>query len=349
MQLQFLDVSCNSRLYVDPKQFQQYKSQRPISLIDVSGQNRSTLPSHPRQRETLNLDTTSERPWTLGFSETSGSKDKLRVTQIRESNFCNSEGLFGIFDNESNLQETSMANLTQIVPRILLEEKTMKETSKEYLKYTLLSTQRELQGQGFKYGLDATLAHVSRLPSSQGCPTMKYSLKVASSGEARTALCRAAGSLILAPPKKLSLKHQLSGFPFVVPDPSIEEVTLEEDDEFLIIANKRLWQVLSIEEAVREARAEANPVLAAKRLQDLAQAYGAEDNLSIIVIRLKGPSQQRSMDLLMRELRQAVQKNRHQKSAFSSTSSSCCCCSNGIFKNMVHRSYIDLHSNPIQS
>lgn len=41
---------------------------------------------------------------------------------------------------------------------------------------------------------------------------------------------------------------------------------------------------------MREARAEANPVFAAKRLQDLGQAYGAEDNLSVIVLRLSNTS-----------------------------------------------------------
>ena len=101
------------------------------------------------------------------------------------------------------------------------------------------------------------------------------------------------------------------------------QVILEDDDEFVIISNRRLWEVLSIQEAVREARAEANPVLAAKRLQDLGQAYGAEDNLSVLVVRLSifnnnvssnsnnnSNSQQNGEQinrLIMRELRQAGQ------------------------------------------
>lgn len=46
-----------------------------------------------------------------------------------------------------------------------------------------------------------------------------------------------------------------------------------------------LWNVMSIEEAVAEVRSLPSPVLAAKRLQDLAQGYGCHENLSIMVLR----------------------------------------------------------------
>jgi len=42
---------------------------------------------------------------------------------------------------------------------------------------------------------------------------------------------------------------------------------------------------MSIEEAVAEVRSLPSPVLAAKRLQDLAQGYGCNENLSIMVLR----------------------------------------------------------------
>lgn len=271
--------------------------------------------------------------------------------------FCNVEGLFGIFDGGSN-QEAPSA-LQEMIPRLLLEERTVRETSEEYLKYTLLSAHRELKEKGQKYGIDATLVHVIKLPSQQGYPkpSTRYSLKVASSGDAKAVLCRAAGPLTLASPKKSqSVKNQLGNaamFPLVVPDPVFEEVTLEDDDEFVIVANRRLWEVLSVQEAVREARAEASPVLAAKRLQDLAQAYGAEDNLSIIVVRLAGPNPG-DMDQLMRELRHAVGKNRGQADgvcpcpccvppAAHKPPGACCCHAsegyylNGVLKNIVSR------------
>ncbi|XP_015434327.1 PREDICTED: protein phosphatase PHLPP-like protein [Dufourea novaeangliae] len=355
-QLQFLDISCNSRLHVDPRQFQVYRSQRPISLVDVSGQNRPSLPSHPHQQEIVSAEKGAEQPWRLGFSETAGSRERLYVSQVRMPSFCNVEGLFGIFDGGSN-QEAPSA-LQEMIPRLLLEERTVRETSKEYLKYTLLSAHRELKEKGQKYGVDATLVHIVRLQSQQGYPKAptRYSLKVASSGDAKAVLCRAAGPLTLAPPKKVPVTNQLGNaamFPLVVPDPTFEEVDLEDDDEFVIIANRRLWEVLSIQEAVREARAEASPVLAAKRLQDLAQAYGAEDNLSIVVVRLTGPNQG-DLDQLMRELRHAVGKNRgHTEGACPcpccvppaahKPPGPCCCHANegyylnGVLKSIVNR------------
>ncbi|XP_012151095.2 PH domain leucine-rich repeat protein phosphatase [Megachile rotundata] len=356
-QLQFLDISCNSRLHVDPRQFQVYRSQRPISLVDVSGQNRPSLPSHPHQQEIVSAEKGAEQPWRLGFSETAGSRERLYVSQVRMPSFCNVEGLFGIFDGGSN-QEAPNA-LQEMIPRLLLEERTVRETSKEYLKYTLLSAHRELKEKGQKYGIDATLVHIVRIQSQQGHPrsATKYSLKVASSGDAKAVLCRAAGPLTLAPAKKLPVRNQLGNaamFPLVVPDPTFEEVDLEDDDEFVIIANRRLWEVLSIQEAVREARAEASPVLAAKRLQDLAQAYGAEDNLSVVVVRLTGPNQG-DLDQLMRELRHAVGKNRGQTEggcpcpccippAAHKPPGPCCCHANegyylnGVLKSIVNRS-----------
>lgn len=296
--------------------------------------------------------------------------------------FCNVEGLFGVFDGGSN-QEAPSA-LQEVIPRLLLEEKTIRESSKDYMKYTLLAVHRELKEKGQKYGIDATLVHLTRVsgppvppPSSSSSFSSNtsntaqnpnfdnskrvYSLKIASSGEAKAVLCRASGPLVLAPPKKdkMHARKQLGNsamFPLVVPDPVWEDVILNEDDEFIIIGNKQLWEVLGVEEAVREARAEANPVLAAKRLQDLAQAYGAEDNLSIIVVRLRGPPDGTDFNRVMKEFGQVVEKGRTRNDPGSCSCPCClppsscknlpaaCCCHvnegyylNGVLKNIVNR------------
>ena len=82
-QLQFLDISCNTHLHVDPRQFQVYRSQRPVSLVDVSGQNRPSLPSHPQQSETVAAERGLEQPWRLGFSETAGAREKYIAAQSK--------------------------------------------------------------------------------------------------------------------------------------------------------------------------------------------------------------------------------------------------------------------------
>uniref|UniRef100_A0A146LZ42 Protein phosphatase PHLPP-like protein n=1 Tax=Lygus hesperus TaxID=30085 RepID=A0A146LZ42_LYGHE len=91
-------------------------------------------------------------------------------------------------------------------------------------------------------------------------------------------------------------------FPLVVPDPHVTEITLRDHDEFLIMANKRLWEVVNPENAVAEIRDMDDPVLSAKRLQDLAQSYGCEDNLSIMVVKLN-----HQQDHLLRELNYTLQ------------------------------------------
>ena len=52
------------------------------------------------------------------------------------------------------------------------------------------------------------------------------------------------------------------------------------------MANQGLWKVVTHEEAVREVRDITDPVVAAKRLQDLAQGYGSRENIAVVVVRL---------------------------------------------------------------
>jgi len=60
-------------------------------------------------------------------------------------------------------------------------------------------------------------------------------------------------------------------YPHVVPDPFSLSVALRADDEFIVIANSSLWDVITPEDAVEEIYEIGNPVVAAKHLQDLAQ------------------------------------------------------------------------------
>lgn len=171
---------------------------------------------------------------------------RLYISQLRSPSFCNTEGLFGIFDGGTN-QEAPSA-LQEMIPRLLLEERTIRETTKDYLKYTLLASHRELKEKGQKYGVDATLIHITKIhsPGTFSRAPKKYTLRISSCGETKAVLCRAAGPLVLAPSKKPPPSHQLgnaSMFPLVTPDPTSEEVALEDDDEFIILANKKVWEV----------------------------------------------------------------------------------------------------------
>lgn len=94
-------------------------------------------------------------------------------------------------------------------------------------------------------------------------------------------------------------------YPAVLPTPHISSFILSKNDEFVIIANNLLWQVkkkkrilfsiiridflfskhLSHEEAVRAIRSISNPVLASKKLVDIAQSFGAKENLAVLIVR----------------------------------------------------------------
>ncbi|XP_073988528.1 PH domain leucine-rich repeat protein phosphatase isoform X3 [Rhodnius prolixus] len=303
-QLQFLDLSGNSRLQVDARQFQDYKTQRKISLVDVSGQNRDSLPTGRSNHDSGHSHAQdSNSPWVLGFSETPGHREKLCISQLRLTSFCSTEALLGLFDSGNNTELPQI--LAQSIPRILLEERTVKETANEYMKYTLLAAHRELKEKGQRVGVCAMVCHIC---SERGPVARKRTLRIATVGEAKAVLYRGDSSLTLAHVPTQMTRSQIGNsamFPLVVPDPHVTELTLKDSDEFLIMANKRLWEVVSPEDAVAEVRNVEDPVLASKRLQDLAQSYGCEDNLSIMIVRL-GQSQQ---DLLMRELSYTLQAN----------------------------------------
>lgn len=326
--LQFLDLSCNLQLQVDAKQLQNCRSQRPISLVDVSGKNRPSLPTTPPSSNSFdNVDV--ELPWKVGFSETTGNANKLYISQLRLPGFCNVEGLFGMFDGESN--NTLPNILVKAIPKILLEERTVKETSNDYMKYTLLSAHRELKQQGQKSGVTATLCHISRTKVStessynayQTNSTRKFVLKVATVGDCQAILIRDKGYLKLS---SESLKTKIgcsAGYPMILPDPECNDVILSDQDEYLVIANKKLWDVMTPENVVCEVKKQDNVLLSAKRLQDIAQSYGAEENISVIVVRFNNLGT--DIDFLMRELRHTIKKKPNGSVISGFCKCGCCC------------------------
>ncbi|XP_072936705.1 protein phosphatase PHLPP-like protein isoform X2 [Epargyreus clarus] len=312
-QLKFLDISCNKKLQVDPSQFNAYKCQRPLSLVDVSGRNALPFPQKTGYHEELNGGT----PWSTGFSECPNKTLQLCCSQIRLPSFCNKEGLFAIIDGESDTEVPKI--LQSALPGLLLEEKSIKETVNEYMKYVVLSAHRELKEKGQRKGASLILCHLSPIITPEngfGQNSRKYNLKLANVGNTRAVLSRRNGPLVLGLEnnKRLGFSTQ---YPNTVPDPDVVQTVIKEDDEFLILANGNFWNAISVDDALSEVREERNPVLAAKRLQDLAQSYGVEDCISIVIVRFD--TVRTDVDLLMRELRQTIGTTK------SVCRSDCCC------------------------
>lgn len=77
--------------------------------------------------------------------------------------------------------------------------------------------------------------------------------------------------------------------PAVNPRPNVMVWELSELDEFIIIANRGLWDYVSYRTAVDIARSEKDdPMIAAQKLRDFAISYGADGSTMIMVIRVSG-------------------------------------------------------------
>ena len=72
--------------------------------------------------------------------------------------------------------------------------------------------------------------------------------------------------------------------PMVNARPYLQAWRLSEQDEFVIIGNRGLWDYVSYQTAVDIARREGDPMIAAQKLRDLAISYGAEGSTMIMVI-----------------------------------------------------------------
>lgn len=157
---------------------------------------------------------------------------------------------------------------------------------------------------------------------------------MASVGEGSAVLIQQKGVVKLTSSNAKTKIGSSYNFPNVLPDPECNEVMLGDQDEYLIIANKKLWEVMTPNDVANEIRKEENVLLAAKRLQDVSQSYGAEENLSIIVIKFNNLGT--DIDFLMRELRHTIKKKPNGSVISGFCKCGCCCetsncCNNGQF------------------
>ncbi|PWN50986.1 hypothetical protein IE53DRAFT_368439 [Violaceomyces palustris] len=74
-------------------------------------------------------------------------------------------------------------------------------------------------------------------------------------------------------------------FPIVNAAPAVATINLTDSDEFVVLANKVLWEHVSYQTAVDIARMERNdPMMAAQKLRDFAISYGAEESVMVMVV-----------------------------------------------------------------
>ncbi|AQK96679.1 hypothetical protein Zm00014a_031731 [Zea mays] len=71
---------------------------------------------------------------------------------------------------------------------------------------------------------------------------------------------------------------------FVVADPEIQDLEIDGDTEFLILASDGLWDVVPNEHAVAFVKDEDSPEAAARKLTEIAFRRGSTDNITCIVV-----------------------------------------------------------------
>lgn len=80
-----------------------------------------------------------------------------------------------------------------------------------------------------------------------------------------------------------------SFMPAVNAAPCVSEYSLSDDDEFVIIANRGLWDYITYQTAVDIAHIHKDePVIAAQKLRDFAMSYGASGSIMILVVPISG-------------------------------------------------------------
>jgi len=146
------------------------------------------------------------------------------------------------------------------------------------------------------------------------------SMTVAHVGDSRAVLCRAGGETVhvtLDHKPELAAERKrieaLGGFvsyigcwramgilamsraigdlflkPYVSPEPDVQTVPIGPSDEFIVLASDGLFDVFDNEQVIRLVRSAASPADAASLLTESAFAAGSLDNITAVVVALRG-------------------------------------------------------------
>uniref|UniRef100_A0A914ULP1 PPM-type phosphatase domain-containing protein n=1 Tax=Plectus sambesii TaxID=2011161 RepID=A0A914ULP1_9BILA len=295
--LKHLDLTCNPKTIVDHSVLDDVEEERDVSLVDIGHRDTDTP-----------TKAVAGVPWQCGFSETSGDRNKLCISQVRQAE---APPLFAMIDG--GLNDEIPTQTSRKLPDMFASQKGACSTEpQDALKYTMLKCHEGLESLGQKVGASIALVSITDDRTS----AVGYRLSAANLGHCEAVLCRDGRPVALTVSHALGSSSQeeygrirkangivtetneVNGvcacsrqlgcsflYPAVLPSPSTFSTALTNADEFVVIASKGVWEKMSAAEIVNRVRPIANPVLAAKHVQDIAQAYDASGNLSILIVR----------------------------------------------------------------
>ncbi|KAI9310979.1 hypothetical protein BX666DRAFT_2032469 [Dichotomocladium elegans] len=325
LSLKFLNLSGNKRLEIkkahpdghgqqekDLADFSALSRLRMLGLMDITILG-VLVPEENADRR-VRTSPSEVNNMAYGVADWLGSNDHLGTWDLVMPRFRNSddECIFGLFDGRKSsrsgcrLTKYLNDNLTSHVDAELAKVKN-DDTVVSALRRSFLSLEKGLGtelGDEKDSGASAVVCYISGTK-----------LYVANVGDAMAVICRNNGQAYEITHKHISLnpgeisrirsaggyvsnagklngEHKVSrGFgyfdmiPAVNANPYVATIELSENDEFVIMASRGLWERMNYQKAVDVARTEKGDLMAAaQKLRDFAITYGAEKDLMVMVI-----------------------------------------------------------------
>uniref|UniRef100_A0AC35GDY6 PPM-type phosphatase domain-containing protein n=1 Tax=Panagrolaimus sp. PS1159 TaxID=55785 RepID=A0AC35GDY6_9BILA len=280
--LKFLDLTCNP--FSDETINLSIKSERrAISIVDIS--KRSAL---------SNIQ--------FGFSETPGQKTKQSTQQLRPKNM--NDITFAIIDGGSNPE------ITDVVKSTLKHHlEAPNRDDPEMLRRAILRTHEDIGKKGIRLGASAFIlrinegqiictssGHISAMLSRRDGEVVYLLKEISITTKEEYERLRLSNAIITTDVLINGVASSGTAigytflYPAVVPNPRLHCINCTDEDDFIVIANRVVWQSLSEREIIEAVKQCTNSLQAAKRLQDMCQAHEQIGNISIIVIKFTAPN-----------------------------------------------------------
>ncbi|KAI8371608.1 uncharacterized protein BYT42DRAFT_595079 [Radiomyces spectabilis] len=323
--LKYLNLSGNKRLEIkktqpdsiNPKEknlsdFSALARLRMLGLMDITILGVST----PEETEDRRVRTSPSDVNNMGYgvADWLGPSDHLATWDLVMPRFRNNddECIFGLFDGRKNsrmgcrLTKYLNDNLTRHFADELIKTKD-DETVVSALRRTFLTLEKELGSapdRDKEAGASAVVCYISgtklyvanvgdalAIISRNSGQAYEITQKHIPLNPSETARIRSAGGFVSNAGllnDRLGVSRSFGYFnliPVVNANPYISLIELTENDEFVIMASRGLWERMSYQTAVDIARTERDDLMAAaQKLRDFALTYGADDNVMVMII-----------------------------------------------------------------
>ncbi|KAK6741358.1 hypothetical protein RB195_009292 [Necator americanus] len=269
--LKQLDLTCNSALNLTSGTLSRnYK--KPVALYDIGAQSKDRIQ--------------------IGFSETSGSRNKLCIRRVH----CGD--IFGMVDGSSNYE------LPKTIQSVL--KKIISSTDhKNNLSTILLEAHEVLEEPGERLGASCLLLHIdSKLSLSYvgnigaavvANGNLEKLTETNEMDEEQYDRIRSAGGTVdennlingVTPNQRQLGFYSLH--PVVIPKPINKSMGITREIDYVFVASSAVWEFLTDAQIASILTTAVNPQVAAKTIQDALQACDYNGNSCVVVIRLLKP------------------------------------------------------------